>query len=156
MHIPCAKSLLPDQEHRLEFHFQRSRGNGMALPGLHGSHNGLHRESWMLKENGMKQFKITKEWLDKNNACESGKRWFLSQKATTIKTVVEKLIVEKKFEWANWTVTKVMTHKQNVQYACYSALQSIDGFEKLLPNDKNPRLAIEAALRWADESDRRE
>jgi hypothetical protein len=43
-----------------------------------------------------------------------------------------------------------MTHKQNVYYACFSAMQSIKQFEIVFPQDKHPRQAIEAALKWAD------
>ncbi len=93
--------------------------------------------------------KITKEWLEQNNACLAGKEWFLSQAETDLRVVVRGLIKEGKFKWANWTLTRAMTHIQRVQYAGYSAKQSLHYFEKQYPRDKRPRQAILAALKWA-------
>jgi hypothetical protein len=93
--------------------------------------------------------KITKEWLEQKSACEEGKQWFLSQKASSIELVIDKLIKETKFNWANWTITRSMTHEQNIRYACFSSLQSLQNFEKVYPSDKRPRLAIVAALKYA-------
>lgn len=95
--------------------------------------------------------KITKEWLEQSGACGEGKQWFFSQETTRIDLVVKKLIVLKKFDWANWTLTHAMSHVQNAQYACFSAYQSLENFEKIYPNDKRPREAIEAALKWAND-----
>ena len=95
--------------------------------------------------------KITKEWLEQQGACADGKEWFNTQKATRVDTIIKKLVVEAKFDWADWVITRLMTHEQNVRYACFSSLQSIEIFEKEFPNDKRPREAIEAALRWADD-----
>ena len=98
----------------------------------------------------MKQFKITKEWLEEKGACGEGKDWFSSQSSSFICPVIRKLVVLERFGWANWTITRAMTHEQNVRYACFSALQSIENFERLFPDDDRPRKAIEAALKWAD------
>jgi hypothetical protein len=92
--------------------------------------------------------KITKKWLDNIGACEYGIAWFLSQKETDSVKVVEKLITEKHLDWANWLVTRLMNHKQQIQYAVYAAEQVIDIFENKYPDDKRPREAIEAAKRY--------
>ena len=94
--------------------------------------------------------KITKEWLEKQGACQDGKQWFVAQRATKIESVIKKLTKGKHFGWANWTITRSMTQEQNVRYACFSASLSLRAFEKIFPNDKRPRLAIEAALKWAN------
>jgi len=91
---------------------------------------------------------INREWLESREACSKGKDWFFAQKEIELTKIVKALIKDSKFEWANWTLTKAMTHKQNVQYACYSAKQSLHLFEKAYPEDKTPRKAIEAAMRW--------
>lgn len=94
--------------------------------------------------------KITKEWLQQQNACQAGQLWFASQKTMRVDLVVKKLIKKTRFDWANWTITHLMTHKQNVQYACFASLQSIEYFEKVFPTDSRPRLAIKAALEWVN------
>jgi immunity protein 5 of polymorphic toxin system len=102
----------------------------------------------ILTGSGDKDMNITKEWLEENNACEEGTEWFLEQKESNLIKVLKALIKEDNFEWSNWTITKAMTYKQNVQYACYSAKQVLHLFEKLHSDDKRPREAIKAAMRW--------
>ncbi len=92
---------------------------------------------------------ITKEWLNEHNACSDGTTWFLNQSNSDLLSVIKALIKDDKFAWANWTITKFLSHKQAVQYACYSAKQSLHLFEKQFPKDKRPRKAILAALKWA-------
>ena len=89
--------------------------------------------------------KFSKESLRKHSACGEGVRWFLSQKETEPVAVVEKLIEEKHFDWANWAVVRCMTYKQYVSYAVFAAEQVIDIYEKKNPDDKRPRQAIDAA-----------
>ena len=89
--------------------------------------------------------KITKEWLQSKSACNSGVEWFLSQKETDGVKIVEKLIAEKQFDWASWTIVRLMTQEQRVMYAIYAAEQVIDIFERKYPDNQKPREAIEAA-----------
>ena len=89
--------------------------------------------------------KITKEWLQEINACASGIRWFLNQKETDSIKVLEALIEDNELADANWLITRLMDRKQKLQYAIFAAEQVIDIFENKYPNDKRPRLAIEAA-----------
>jgi len=92
---------------------------------------------------------ITTKWLEENGACAEGKEWFSRQTKTEHKEVTKMLSKEARFAWANWTLIRIMTHKQKVQYACYAAKQTLHLFEKQCPNDKRPRQAIVAAYRWA-------
>ncbi len=94
--------------------------------------------------------KITKEWLREQNACKDGTEWFLKQRAFKLETVVMKLLKESHFDWANWVIVRFMTHKQQVTYAAFAAKQVLALFEEKYPNDKRPREAIEAALRFAE------
>ena len=89
--------------------------------------------------------KITKGWLKEQGACSNGFAWFIKQKETDGVKVVKKLIKENQLDWANWTIVRLMTHKQQVQYAVFAADQVIEIFEKRYPEDKRPRKAIEAA-----------
>ena len=89
--------------------------------------------------------KITKEWLKEKSACMAGQKWFLDQEETDGVNVVRKLVRVGKLDWANWLVVRIMTYKQYVSYAVYSAEQVIDLYEKKYPGDDRPRRAIEAA-----------
>ncbi len=95
------------------------------------------------------QLKVTTEWLKEQNACAMGQTWFTSQSESDLSKVVKALIKDNKFEWTNWTIVRFMTQTQRIQYACYSAKQSLHLFEKQFPNDKRPRKAILAALKFA-------
>ncbi|MBI4708225.1 MAG: hypothetical protein HY761_09945 [Candidatus Omnitrophica bacterium] len=88
---------------------------------------------------------ITKEWLKEKLACKEGVDWFVNQQETEGIKIVEKLVQEDRLQWANWLIVRIMTKKQYVSYAVYSAEQVIDIYEKKYPEDKRPRNAIEAA-----------
>jgi hypothetical protein len=92
--------------------------------------------------------KITKEWLHKHDACISGQKWFLKQDKSDLVEVINALVADGKRDWANWTICQVFNKKQNVMYAIFAAEQVIDIFEKKYPDDKRPRLAIEAAKNY--------
>jgi len=89
--------------------------------------------------------KITAKWLKEKDACPKGVTWFTNQKETDSIEVLKALIKEKKLDWANWTIVRLMTYKQYVKYAVFSAEQVLGNFEKIYPGDNRPRLAIEAA-----------
>ncbi len=90
---------------------------------------------------------INVNWLKKENACIEGIDWFKKKISDSIAgdLLVEMLIKDKKFQWANWLIVRIMDYKQRVSYAVFAAEQVIDIFEKKYPNDKRPRKAIEAA-----------
>ena len=89
--------------------------------------------------------KMTNGWLKEIGACREGVEWFNNQKETDGTKVIKKLIKEDRIDWANWTICRVFSKKQKIQYAVYAAEQVIDIFEKKYPDDKRPRKAIEAA-----------
>ena len=88
---------------------------------------------------------ISIAWLKKKNACfeavEKFDRQTETNAITLIKTMMER---EYRLDWANWLIVRIMTRPQYLQYAIYSAEQVIGIFEKKYPNDKRPRMAIEA------------
>jgi len=90
---------------------------------------------------------ITKEWLREQGACTEGYDWFIRQRARDEVKVLEHLIKEEKYDWANWLIVRRMERKQYIQYAIYAAEQVIEIYEKQYPDDKRPRQAIEAARR---------
>ena len=89
--------------------------------------------------------KITNEWLAKVSACGNCKKWFTAQTETNGKKVVQKLVTETKLDWANWLVVRLLNRKEKIRYAIFAAEQVIDMFEEKYPNDKLPRIAIDAA-----------
>ena len=90
---------------------------------------------------------ITKEWLREKRACTEGFNWFIRQQARDEVKVLEHLIAEEKFDWANWLIVRRMERTQYIQYAIFAAEQVIENYEKQYPDDNRPRLAIEAARR---------
>jgi hypothetical protein len=92
--------------------------------------------------------KLTKEWLARKNACIGGMAWFLNQNKIDGIEVVKELINQKKYDWANWLITRLMKRKQCIQYAIYSAEQVLYIYEKEYPNDNVPRNAIKAAKKY--------
>lgn len=96
--------------------------------------------------------KITKEWLEGKGACAGGKEWFLAQDENDAVKVLKKLMTEDRFDWANWTICRMFNRKQRIKYAVFAAEQVLDIFEKKYPNDKRPRLAIEAARKCIDKN----
>lgn len=59
--------------------------------------------------------RISLEWLGNNGACADGEKWFLSQGETDGIKVVRKLLKEGKFEWANWTITRILDRRKIIQ-----------------------------------------
>src|SRR3990167_1558038 len=89
--------------------------------------------------------KITNQWLKEQNACKEGVEWFLNQKETAGLKVVSKLLKQDRFGWSNWLIVRLMTHKQQIQYAVFAAEKVLSIYEKKYPGDKRHRQAIEAA-----------
>ncbi len=88
---------------------------------------------------------ISLKQLKELKACEAGIKWFKNQKKRKVRLVVEVLLKNNKVSYANWLLSRLMTHPQRVLWAIYSAEQVLDIFEKRYPGDVRPRKAIEAA-----------
>ena len=92
---------------------------------------------------------ITKQWLEKEDACSGGYEWFYAQNKKDEIKVIHALIKEGHVKWANWTIVRRLKTKiLKVKYAVYAAEQVIDIFEKKYPDDKRPRKAINAAKKY--------
>jgi hypothetical protein len=94
--------------------------------------------------------KITKEWLIEWSACVGGIKWFEAQKETQGKKLAIALMVDKKLQWTNWLLVRLMTHKQQIKYTIYAAELVIKNYEDKYPEDKRPREAIEAAKAYME------
>src|SRR3990167_328691 len=89
--------------------------------------------------------KITKSWLSRNSACAEGVSWFAARELSDAGETVDALLADGKTAWADWLIVRVLKRRQLIEYAVFAAEQVIGIFEKKYPNDKRPRLAIEAA-----------
>jgi hypothetical protein len=89
--------------------------------------------------------KITLTKLKELKACSEGVDWFKAQKESDLRPVVDALLAEYHFSWANWLVTRLMDRPHRIRYAIFAAEQALSIFEKKYPKDKRPRNAIEAA-----------
>ena len=72
---------------------------------------------------------ITEEWLKEKSACREGRIWWRGLKETDGLKVVKALIKDKKLDWANWSITHIMSYEQYVSYAVYAAEQVIEIYE---------------------------
>lgn len=93
---------------------------------------------------------IDRAWLEKHNACQDGKEWYLAEGKLDHIEGLENLITKGKLDWAGWLIVRVMNYSQYVSYAVYAAEQVIDIYEARYPNDKRPRQAIKAAKKCID------
>ena len=89
--------------------------------------------------------KLNKEILKEKNACRDGLAWYVENGCETVAETVEKLIAEKKLNWANWLITRMLGKEDCVRYAIFASREVLHIFEAKYPEDKRPRLAIEAA-----------
>jgi len=89
---------------------------------------------------------ITKEEIKKFDPCSDGYQWYLDHGSPDLtKTLSD--VNKVKPDWAAWLYTRLMTPKQQKQFAIYAAEQVLHIFEAEYRDDKRPRKAIEAAKR---------
>jgi len=94
--------------------------------------------------------KVTKSWLKKHDACTDSLAHVIKNNYIGSSPIdfIKKLMSEDRFPDANWLIVRIMNKKQKVQYAVFAAEQVLDIYEKKYPNNKAPRLAIEAAKKY--------
>jgi hypothetical protein len=64
--------------------------------------------------------KITVQWLERKNACSEAIEEFKQQKERDSYKILQILIKQKRYDWANWLIVRVMKYKQYVRYAIYA------------------------------------
>ena len=67
---------------------------------------------------------ITKQML-KGNVCEKGYEWYLRQNETNAVILIDHLITDKQYGWANRYIPKLLTRKQNAVFAQFIAEQTV-------------------------------
>ena len=91
-----------------------------------------------------KEMKITIKWLCSKDACQDGQTWFKKQKETEAVKIIAALMPDK-FEWANWLITRILSRRQNIDYAIHAASLVLHLYEDKYPGSDAPRNAINAA-----------
>ena len=93
---------------------------------------------------------ITKRKLLKAGCCsESVNRYFPNEtKRRQVDDILKEVIRTKNYLDGALALSLLMTQKQRVAWAIYSAEQVLHIFEDKYPNDDRPRKAIEAAKAW--------
>ena len=90
--------------------------------------------------------KITNTWMKNHNACkEAFMEWEKRGYESNPIKVIDLAMEMNHFDWANWLIVRIMSYKHYVSYAVFAAEQVIDVYEKKYPDDKRPRIAINAA-----------
>ena len=98
----------------------------------------------------MNQNKLSAELLKSLEPCYEGYKWYVKNCKSTQDTVdiIKMLIKENELDWANWVMSRTLSHENKVRYAIYAAEQVLGIFEEKYPDDKRPRLTIEAAKNY--------
>jgi len=89
---------------------------------------------------------ITDDWLKQHKPCQEAIDWWAQKEQDPIK-ILNNLIAEKRYDWANWFIVRVMEYQDYVAYGVFAAEQVLPIFEEAYPDDKRPRKAIEVAKR---------
>ena len=98
----------------------------------------------------MNQNKLSAELLKSLEPCYEGYKWYVKNCKSTQDTVdiIKMLIKENELDWANWVMSRTLSGENKVRYAIYAAEKVIGIFEEKYPDDKRPRLAIEASKNY--------
>jgi hypothetical protein len=75
---------------------------------------------------------ITREWLEKNNACQAGINDCEKENDHETITTIKRNI-ERNPKQANWIITKLMNEEQNKKYSLFAALQVFPLWDKKYP-----------------------
>ena len=94
--------------------------------------------------------KLTIEMLDRLNACQECKDWFVASKCKTVAGSCKKAMKEGHHDWANWLVIKLLNRDDRIRLACYAARLVLHIYEDKFPGDMRPRQAIEKAERYVE------
>jgi hypothetical protein len=93
--------------------------------------------------------KITKEEIEKLGPCPDGLKWGIEncKGMSNLENILIKLN-DHRPDWSRWLFTHLMTRKQCVELAVFSAEQVLRIYENKYQGDNRPRKAIESAKEW--------
>jgi hypothetical protein len=102
---------------------------------------------YTFKKKRRNNMRITVRELETLGACKEAINWMRKQKKRDHTTLFKKALKVSP-GWLNWYLTQLFTKPQAVMYSIHAAKQVLNNYEKVYPNDKRPREAIEAAENW--------
>lgn len=73
---------------------------------------------------------ITTKWLRKNNGLNIARFWFSKNNETDCIKIIDGLMAQKKFDYANWMITRALDRDDNIRYATF-------GVKLVLPINEN-------------------
>jgi hypothetical protein len=90
--------------------------------------------------------RITKAKLVELGACDNAiVKYFADKKSWEAKDLLSAAIKNEDYSMAQWGISHLMNHKQQIKWSIYCAEQVIKIYEDKYPNDDRPRKAIAAA-----------
>lgn len=66
--------------------------------------------------------KITKKWLEIEQACEGWVDYYNTINETDALKIMKRLLKDKKLDFANWTICHLLKRKNKVKHAIFAAL----------------------------------
>ena len=98
--------------------------------------------------------KITRKFLLSFTACKEGIKYYATLPQHDVRFIIESLLLDdpegEGAKWANWTLARLLARKKRIQYALHCASTVLPYFERIFPNDKRPREAIELTQQYLD------
>ena len=95
---------------------------------------------------------ITWDSIEVLDPCKESLAWakdeFNDREQIPLDELVEILLKQRHFDWANWLATRLMDKQRCVRYAVFAARQVLPLFESQYPDDKRPAKGIHAAEEW--------
>ena len=81
--------------------------------------------------------RVTAEFLKEKMACTEGYRYVSEKKWLGLNDVefIKNLMADKKYDWANWLIVRVMEKKQYLAYAIFAAEQVYPLWAKKYPKE---------------------
>ena len=102
----------------------------------------------------MKEVNINQKWIKEKRPCvEAVEWWHKNGEEKNAIVVLKKLLAEKRYNWANWLIVRLMDYRDYVSYAVFAAEEVVKLYEKKYPADHRPWAAGAAgaaeAATWA-------
>ena len=93
---------------------------------------------------------ITLQWLQDNKAPNDLYTWAVNyfgvQTQVDSTALVNELVTEEHYDWANFIVLRILDRTKKIQYGIYATQQCINNFIVNYPNDGRPSEALSSAI----------
>jgi hypothetical protein len=92
--------------------------------------------------------RLTKKFLLDHDACEAGIEVFVNQPERDTLRVLRLLLTCNVF-WTEWLIARLMTRRQQAEYAAYILKCMLPGYRRMCPGDTRLREIAEAVQQYA-------